>query len=416
MTYRYDLGLFEGFGVELEYMIVDRETLDVRPVADALIGAAAGGPAAEIERGDMAWSNELALHLIEFKTNGPAARLEDLTPRFQQSVADANSLLAPLGARLMPGGMHPWMDPDRELVLWPHEYGSVYRSFDRIFGCRGHGWANAQSAHLNLPFADDDEFGRLHAALRVVLPILPALAASSPVFAARCTGVLDNRLDHYRRNTERIPSVTAAVVPEPVFTREAYETQVLERIYRDLAPHDPQGVLRHEWANARGAIARFDRGSIEIRLLDVQECPGADLAIAAAAVAVVRALVDEAWCGTEDQRRFDTEPLSRILQETTVRADEASIDDRGYLRLLGHRGDAPVGARELWRHLIEATLARGPAYGTWRAALEILLEEGSLSSRLLRRLGTDPSRDRLRDQYEALCACLAEGRLLRGSD
>jgi gamma-glutamyl:cysteine ligase YbdK (ATP-grasp superfamily) len=414
MTYRYELGLFDGFGVELEYMLVDRETLDVRPVADALIGAAAGIPAAEIERGEMAWSNELALHLIEFKTNGPAARLEDLTPRFQQSVTDANALLEPLGARLMPGGMHPWMDPEKELLLWPHEYGSVYRSFDRIFGCRGHGWANVQSAHLNLPFADDAEFGRLHAALRVVLPILPALAASSPIVAARRTGLRDNRLDCYRRNTERIPSVTADVVPEPIFTRESYERDVLERIYRDLAPHDPQGVLRHEWVNARGAIARFDRGAIEIRVLDVQECPGADLAIAAAAVAAIEALVDEEWCGAADQRSFDTASLSRILQRTTARADEALIGDGDYLRLLGHRGDAAVSARDLWRHLIESTLARDPAYATWSAALEVLLEEGSLSSRILRRLGPDPARDRLRDLYGELCGCLVEGRLLRG--
>jgi hypothetical protein len=32
-------------------------------------------------------------------------------------------------------------------------------------------------------------------------------------------------------------------------------------------------VLRHEWVNARGAIARFDRSAIEIRVLDVAECP-----------------------------------------------------------------------------------------------------------------------------------------------
>ena len=33
------LSLFEGFGIELEYMIVDAETLDVKPIADRLIEA-----------------------------------------------------------------------------------------------------------------------------------------------------------------------------------------------------------------------------------------------------------------------------------------------------------------------------------------------------------------------------------------
>ena len=54
--------------------------------------------------------------------------------------------------------MHPWMDP-RAASLWPHEYGEVYAAYDRIFDCRRHGWANLQSVHLNLPFADEREFG-----------------------------------------------------------------------------------------------------------------------------------------------------------------------------------------------------------------------------------------------------------------
>jgi hypothetical protein len=36
------LGLFEGYGLEVEYMIVDGERLDVVPAADQLLEAAAG--------------------------------------------------------------------------------------------------------------------------------------------------------------------------------------------------------------------------------------------------------------------------------------------------------------------------------------------------------------------------------------
>ena len=76
------LGLFEGFGIELEYVIVDSETLDVRPVADRVIEAEHGSVKSEIERGPMAWSNELARHVIEIKTNGPAPRLSGLAEGF----------------------------------------------------------------------------------------------------------------------------------------------------------------------------------------------------------------------------------------------------------------------------------------------------------------------------------------------
>src|SRR5665811_1134453 len=89
--------------------------------------------------------------------------------------------LETMGAQLMPGAMHPWMDPHSETRLWLGDNAVIYGAYDRIFDCKSHGWANLQSMHVNLPFADDNEFARLHAASRLVLPILPALAASSPI-------------------------------------------------------------------------------------------------------------------------------------------------------------------------------------------------------------------------------------------
>ena len=208
------LGLFQGVGVELEYMIVDAETLDARPVADELMEAVAGAPVSDIDRGPAAWSNELVLHVLEMKTNGPAHGLEGLARQFHSEVRHANGVLRDLGARLMPGGMHPWMDPGRETRLWPHEYNDVYRTFDRIFGCSGHGWANLQSTHLNLPFKGPEEFRVLHAAIRAVLPLVPALAAASPVQDGRRSGLLDGRVAAYRKNALRVPSVTGRVIPE----------------------------------------------------------------------------------------------------------------------------------------------------------------------------------------------------------
>jgi len=280
------ISLFHAFGVELEYMIVDARTLSVRPIADEVLKAAAGQITSEVECGEIAWSNELALHVIELKTNGPAPSLAPLPTLFQEQVTRIQEILARYDARLMPTAMHPWMNPDQELRLWPHDYNPVYESYNRIFDCRGHGWANLQSVHLNLPFADDEEFGRLHAAIRLLLPILPALAASSPVVERRLSGLLDTRMETYRSNSQRIPSITGAVIPEPVFTRKDYQQRILERMYADIAPHDPAGILQHEWLNSRGAITRFDRNTIEIRVLDVQECPLADVAICAAAAAV----------------------------------------------------------------------------------------------------------------------------------
>ena len=121
----------------------------------------------------------------------------------------------------MPSGAHPWMNPDRDTKLWPHGDDAIYRAYDRIFGCQGHGWSNLQSMHINLPFKDDAEFGRLHAAIRVVLPLLPALAASTPFLDGKNTGLIDARIDTYARNQRSVPSITGRVIPEPVRSRRA---------------------------------------------------------------------------------------------------------------------------------------------------------------------------------------------------
>jgi glutamate---cysteine ligase / carboxylate-amine ligase len=404
MTY----SLFEVTGIEIEYMIVDRGDLRVRPIADELIRDTCGAIESEIERGPLCWSNELALHVIELKTNGPARSLTGLADAFQADVRAINRLLEPRGAMLLPTGMHPTMDPEREMRLWPHEYSAVYEAFHRIFDCRGHGWGNLQSVHINLPFADDDEFGRLHAAIRFVLPILPALAASSPIADGKLSGVLDTRLEYYRHNARRVPSVSGQVVPEPLFTRADYEEKLLGAIYRDLAPQDPEGVLRHEWANARGAIARFDRSAIEIRVLDVTECPRSDLAIAQAIVALVRALVEGRFLSGAEQRRWPTAPLAELWLDAVREGDRALVHDAAYRQAWGIAQSEPCTLGELWQHALAHCTGAGALPPDAASAVATVLREGCLARRIARRItaGAD-----IAEVYGELAACLERGEL-----
>lgn len=397
------LGLFEGYGIELELMIVDAETLAVRPLADQLLAAAGGEE--HVERGAAAWSNELQLHVIEMKTNGPVPRLESVAALFQAQVAEMEALLAPMGARLLPTGMHPFMDPVRELKLWPHANDDIYRAFDRIFDCRGHGWANLQSLHLNLPFANDEELFKLHAATRLLLPVLPALAASSPVVEGRLAPELDHRLAVYRQNADRVPSVGGVVIPEPIYTRAEYERDLLGRIYRDLAPHDPEGILREEWVNARGAIARFSRMALEIRTLDVQEHPGADLAVATAVVAALRALIAERWAPLGPRAAWGERRLARIHDHVIRDGGDAVIEDLEWLESFGLLGKRR--ASEVWSHLVEATVPGGhPA----RGPLEVILKKGCLAERIRAAVGTEPETERIRAVYLQVADALREGR------
>ena len=89
------------------------------------------------------------------------------------------------------------------------------------------------------------------------------------------------------------PGLLDWVIPEVAVSKADYHEKILEPIYKDIAPIDPKKVLQEEWLNARGCIARFERNTIEIRVIDTQEHPTADLAILQAIVHVLKKLAAE---------------------------------------------------------------------------------------------------------------------------
>jgi carboxylate-amine ligase len=309
----------------------------------------------------------------------------------------------------MPSGAQPWMDPFRETRLWPHHHSAIYEAYNKIFDCRGHGWSNLQSTHLNLPFAGDEEFGRLHAAIRVLLPILPALAASTPIVEGRCQDFLDYRMEVYRTNSSKIPSLTGDVIPEPVFTKADYETRIFQPMYRDIKPLDSDTVLQEEWLNARGAIARFDRSAIEIRILDVQECALSDLAVASLVINTLKALVDGLWSDPAEVRQWRTDALADILFKTVKSAENTRINNPDYLKIFGVQKRGELTAGDLWGHILQDIQKRYPLPEVFLEPLYIIIQQGALASRIVRQLNNDLSRPALNRVYGRLCECLARG-------
>jgi glutamate---cysteine ligase / carboxylate-amine ligase len=402
------LHLFEAYGVEMEYMIVDRDTLQVKPITDKLIYDEVGAFVSDVEFGEMAWSNELVLHVVELKTQVPTSSLKGLEYPFQEQVMHINQLLGKHNAMLMPTGAHPLMNPFTDTQLWPHEHNAIYEAYNRIFDCKGHGWANLQSTHLNLPFGNDEEFGKLHAAIRMVLPLIPALAASSPMLDGKISGMLDTRLEVYRHNQDKIPAIAGKIVPEAVFSKQAYEEQILQKMYDAVAPYDPEGVLQEEFLNSRGAIARFERNAIEIRIIDIQESPLADLAVLQAVVAVVQALASERWVSLDELKQWDEDRLSKLLLRVIESGQETIITEPGFIACFGFKCDDNCTVGELWKHLVAETmnLDEQPdiAY-----ALNVILSRGCLSKRILEALGEDPSESTIKHVYTSLAHCLQKG-------
>ena len=409
--------IWERFGVEMEFMIVDRETLQVLPRADIPLGKDKdGNQLSDVEYDDIGLSNELVSHVLEFKCAHPKSTFDGLGKRFFHEIRRANKKLEKIGAMLLPSAAHPFMDP-AEMQLWPYDCLDIYQTYDRIFNCKGHGWSNLQSTHLNLSFDGDDEFGELHAAIRLLLPLIPAIAASSPYLDSKYTGFKDARIEVYRHNQDKVPEIAGLVIPEKAYTYDEYNTQIFDKVKKAIAPYDPEHLLNHFFLNSRGAIARFDRGAIEIRLVDIQECPNADIAIVELEIATLKAIASGKLANgkaphtmkeyREFLRDFDTARLSEMLTQTSRDAEDTVIDWSEYLAVFGMEGKCTAG--ELWKHVFDAV--KGDLTEVSRNVMEQMLARGTLSSALYRALGDAPSRKDFVTEYKKLADCLAHNRL-----
>ncbi len=410
MTQPSRLHLFQGYGIELEYMIVDKDTLAVKPITDELLKHELGSYGSDFENGVVTWSNELVLHVIELKSTKPELNFNSMENAFADDIKRINLILGKWNAMLLPTAAHPLMNPLTETKLWPHDSNEVYEIYNKIFDCSGHGWANVQSTHLNLPFYDDEEFAKLHAAVRMVLPILPALCASSPIIEGKITGFANTRLNYYKTNQSRIPSITGKVIPEAIFSKRNYLNTVYEKIKTDIAPFDPENILNPIWVNSRGAIPRFDRGSIEIRIMDIQECPSADVAIIELVVETIKAFVSEKFAPIEDQIKEHTEILADILDDVIKEGQEAKIYSSQYLAAFGIREFST--AKEVWQIILQKLLDGGhPALEKWKPELDIIFNEGTLSDRIIKSLNGDSSTENIRKTYRKLAWCLGQNRM-----
>lgn len=399
--------LFEVVGLELEYPVVD-DRLEPRCLVEPAFRWFHGRPTSDIEFDNVGFSNELAAHVFEIKTVDPVRTLDRAERQLLSGLQRfAAALRTRFGARLLPTGMHPFMHPSAT-TLWPRAGQRIYRTYDRIFGIRGHGWLNVQASHVNLPFGTEEETVMLHNAIACLLPYLPALAASSPIYEGRIGPNVDNRLAFYRTNQRRIPRITGDVIPEFVGSFREYRSRILKPIYRELDGIPGGDVIQHEWVNSRGAIVRFMRRAIEIRVLDVQECVRADVAIAVFVRGALRWMVERMRAGLMPL------PAHRDLVadfRRTVR------DGSGARVVAPHVSGRSLRRHRTARHVLESLLAHAESRVArtelpYLAVIADRMRRGSLSEQIaaaVRRRAPRPGarqRAAIRGIYDDLAGCL----------
>lgn len=402
----------DKIGIEIEYMIVDRHSLDVRPISDTILRDLAGEYTNEFEYDGFAWSNELCLHVLELKTLDPRETISACLCPFQTAIDSMNTHLKRYDAMLMPGSAHPFMDPACEARLWPHGYNDVYSLYNEIFDCRGHGWVNLQATHLNIGFADEVEFAQLHAVIRFILPIIPGISASSPVLDGKITGVSDTRLQYYCQNQKKVPEIAGPIIPESAYTFDAYKKMILDPMYAAIARYDKNGTLQHEWLNSRGVIARFDRNAFEIRILDAQESVRAEAIVLDVVCALIRSFLMRGESFLAHLAQFNENDLSRIFIDVVHNGRNAIIKDSAYLRCFGiEEGQCVTGM--IWQRIINDLRERSLLCDKDQHQYDHFIEEGPLSERILRSLSATPSKAEITAVYSRLAQCLQDNTVYR---
>ena len=399
------------YGISLDFMIVDAETMMPLPLGGQLMKDAGVAGSQSLVRGLITWKSRPQPHMIRMATTRPEHNLNGVDFGIADEVRAANLLLAQHKACLMPGGIHPLAAAHKLRYDQPT---AGQRMFSRYFSCTGHGWVNTCSALVDVPLTDDESFARLSAAVRIVLPLIPALTASSPLLEGKATGRRTNRLELDRLRFTARPQLYGNLIPEAVFTEQRYrETVFAEILAAFLKPGETseQNELLPERLNRRGAVPLFSEKAMQIRLADPQECAAADMAVFKLVIEVLRAMEQERFCSFEEQVRAQIGDLTGILRDGAEKGMQAEVISSQYLSFFGMDGPATIGS--IWQHLFDV-LSNDPVrpLSMYDHELSVILEQGSLADRILTVLGENPRPSETVALWRRLCDCLDQNRLL----
>ncbi|MEZ4235170.1 MAG: glutamate-cysteine ligase family protein [Myxococcota bacterium] len=375
---------YEVVGIELEYPVVDRD-LNVLPIVEDVMAFLAGRPTSDFDLGLVGFSNEIFSHVIEVKTPAPLASLQKTEEALVEGIRRLSvALEGRFGARLLPCGMHPWFDP-KQGRLWSRSNRKIYQTYSRLFDVHTHGWANVQASHVNLPVGREEEAVAMMNAAAMLVPYLPAIAASSPVYDGELQPAVDNRLAFIVEHQSRLPESSGRIVPEPIESLTDYRRDVLKRMYTALDALPDSDAIRHEFLNARGAVFKFSRDAMEVRVLDVQECVKMDVAIACFVRLALKALSGQILANKLAVPDHDV--LVADFQAVVRAGTQARVAAPHLLPGVSRGDDGKVGVQALLRDLLGQVSKRPKAEeAPYLELVGKVIERGSLSECIQRRL------------------------------
>jgi glutathione synthase/RimK-type ligase-like ATP-grasp enzyme/gamma-glutamyl:cysteine ligase YbdK (ATP-grasp superfamily) len=400
---------FEVAGVELEYAVVDRD-LNVAHRVEEAFRTLSGRRCSDVDLGAVGLSNEIADHVLEVKTQAPARSLAEAEETLVEGIQRFAAVLRDrYDARLMPTGMHPWLDP-RNARLWRRSNARVYDTYARVFDVKSHGWMNVHSCHLSLPMGRETEAVAMLNAAALLVPYLPALAASTPMYDGDLQPAADGRLAWILEHQARIPESQGEIVPEYVESLADYRRRILGGMYAALDRIPDTGPIRHEFFNARGAVFKSSSKRMEVRVLDTQECVRMDMAVAAFVRSALKSLTQRVL---EGRAQLPAHPVLVADFRAAVRDGSRARVMAPHFASVDRDAEGRASVRDVLRALLED--ARRCVRRDEAELLELagrVVEAGTLSERIRAALAPfdeaddDTFTDAARRIYIELMDCL----------
>ena len=285
----FDEGRDFTVAVEEEFALLDPETLELTNRFEELKAAAQGAEFDECLVGELIASE------AEMRT-GRCETFAEAAARMGERREQLAGLADGLGILLGGTGTHPWSSwKDQRIIDTPH-----YRRNDEIL--RYVVWRNNSfGLHVHVGIRGADRAIRVHDALRVYLPHLLALSASSPFVEGVNSGLHSARTEIFTRLFPRCG------IPDPYESWDEFE-----RYVRFL--YETGSITEHTqlWWSVRPHLA-FP--TIEIRICDGQP----DLGEARSLAALGYALAARIARALDDCEELPMPP-PRLLEENLWRA------------------------------------------------------------------------------------------------
>ena len=349
---------------------------------------------------DPDWYACPVLHRLSLRVEPPGSRLAGIHRVVVPKLAKLRTVLGSLRARVLPTGMHPLLDPVSGVRTWKFPEGDPRNAMRWLVNRSSHAWSNVAGVRFAVGWSDEEQLRDLLRVCRLLVPIAPALAASSPLAVGEYSGYQSTRVESMRQPGGSLASLVGSFVPEPAYTESAYRKEVLQPVQREIEAVVEGLEIDIEEFDRRGAVLQPSRRRVLVRALDAQECLSANLAVSLAFASVLRGVM--ATGVASHHREIRQSSLVRTLRACARLADDAVLDDEEYLEVLGmHPG--PITAAEVWLNLIDRYPPNVDHDPSVRAALRVYLEQGSLASRIRASLGESPSPSGIRRVYRELC-------------